>query len=193
MELEPTTPFRESYHSILGQIVVAMGQIELQISLLLIHMLGQNQGLAVNLTFGAHLDRIIDIMKAVFYSKHQDDETAPLFEYLVGEINRLNHERNKNFHCAWTFDSARERANRFRISKHTKGVHHANDWKEVPFHELQNLNGELNVLNDEIRAFNTKYYSNPKAKITPDQRRATDDLISEMQRKAKSRAKPGKK
>jgi len=168
MNFTPLTQFRQDYYSILGQIAIAMGAVENQINITLILMLGDNSKLAANLTFGSHLDKVIEVCKAVFYSKDQTENATIVFEYVFSELNRLHSERNKNLHCLWIFNDTKQIATRLKIGKHKQGNLNAPDWKDVPMTELQNLNTRLWSLVDELIIFVSAYYPNPKVVQTPE-------------------------
>ncbi len=168
MQFVPLTDFRKDHQAALGQIIITMGTLEQQINFLLVQMLYRNSRLAANLTFGCHLDRVLETLKAVFYSKKQPPDAMLIFEYLVHRIRTLNEQRNKNVHCLWHVDDSRKMLTRFKLGKHKKGVLTAPDWVKVDLQELQKLQSEIWELIDQILLFQTIYYRNAKVRLTPD-------------------------
>lgn len=167
MRFVPLTEFRQSYLLSLGNIVIAAGHLEQQLFVLLARML-DDVSLAANLTFGCHLDKVIEILKAVFYAKKESEEATTVFEYIMDELNRLITERNKNFHCQWLIDDNSKTAMRAKFSKHKRGRLKAPDWtRHVPLGDLQKLGGELWEYQDELLTFGTAYFPNSKMPIPP--------------------------
>jgi hypothetical protein len=187
MKFVPSTPFRQDFYSTLGQIAVAMGTVENHINFILIQMMDGNERLATNLTFGSHLDRVLEVLKATFYSANHETDAITIFEFLLAEINRLNSERNRNFHCMWNIDDNSQTLHRFRVAKHKQGLLRAPDWKTVPLEELRELNSQLWVLIDQLNVFATKFYRRPDLPALPSgEQRALDEQYPRLLEQAKN-------
>jgi hypothetical protein len=189
MKFVPLTEFRKDFQVALGEVVIAMGHVENQINFLLVQMLGFNNRLAANLTFGYHLDDVIKIIKAVFYSMDREASETMIFEYLISELSRLQGERNKNIHCSWQIHDEKKQAIRFKLGKHKQGKLPVQDWKEVTIPELKSINEQLYVLLDDILAFSGEFFPPPGVSLDPETKQLLQERIPRLLEKTnKSKA-----
>lgn len=86
----------------LGRLVLAFGQVQITLDLLLASVIDQDQ--RVGRIIASHLQfaGIVNLVRALYITRHgEDDLDYPRLHQLLGEAKAISGERNRLFHSAW--------------------------------------------------------------------------------------------
>lgn len=153
---DPPIELKRKLFDALGEIVYEMGYLERSMHRLLRSML-HNEKLASLLVFGVHLDKMLDALRAGFYSERHHMYDTLVFEHLIDRVLKVHEYRNDNIHAQWLITP--KGIFRGKWTKHSKGVLSFSKSKSnFPISELYAVSRDTRKVTQDIDLFKSAVF-----------------------------------